>query len=405
MRKIVYAGLMVALAVPAMAQKTVVIKGTVSGDTKGYNKVYIYGTGVKQDSTEIHDGRFEFSLPFEESILPLMYLQYDLKLKGMYSPFGVLVETPGTVTISDIDITKGLGSGKVAGIKSAVDYSTLNGLQSEAFKAASVEIEKKWGKPWLDRKDPRYEEFQKDAAEFRGAALKKVYADFTRKNPDSYAAAFALAGSARSQLKVEDLEEVFKLLSPKRQKSPEGEKVISYINGVRNSAIGKTVADFTLNTPEEKPLAFSSLKGKYVLIDFWASWCGPCKASFPHMKEIYSKFKSDKFEIYSISIDADKEAWLKELKVQELPWLQTLDTKNISQSGFAVTAVPTTFLISPDGKILEKEIGFKTDGTGKIEKMLVDLFGKGETDASIKDTKNSADDKAAPKTVPMMRMQ
>ena len=96
---------------------------------------------------------------------------------------------------------------------------------------------------------------------------------------------------------------------------------------------------------------------------------------FPYTTLFRSKYRSDKFEIYSISIDENKDAWLKGVKEQQLPWLSTLDTKNISQSGFAITAVPTTYLIDPDGKILMKEVGFDASGNGALEKKIVELFG------------------------------
>ena len=92
------------------------------------------------------------------------------------------------------------------------------------------------------------------------------------------------------------------------------------------------------------------------------------------MREVYKKYKSDKFEIYSVSIDEDKSAWLKAVKEENNPWLQSLDTKNISQKGFAVTGVPSTFLIDPQGKIIAKEVGFDPEGGSEIEKKIEEVF-------------------------------
>jgi thiol-disulfide isomerase/thioredoxin len=129
-----------------------------------------------------------------------------------------------------------------------------------------------------------------------------------------------------------------------------------------------------LPDPKGTDVNFADLKGKYVLIYFWASWCVPCRRSFPHMREVYKKYKSDKFEIYSVSIDEDKSAWLKAVKEENNPWLQSLDTKNISQKGFAVTGVPSTFLIDPQGKIIAKEVGFDPEGGSEIEKKIEEVF-------------------------------
>ncbi len=94
------------------------------------------------------------------------------------------------------------------------------------------------------------------------------------------------------------------------------------------------------------------------------------------MKEVYEKYRGDQFEILGISIDEDKKAWLKELDKQQLPWPQVLDTKKLYISEFAVTGVPTVYLISPEGKILMKEMGFDKNGNGKIEQKLKELFDK-----------------------------
>lgn len=354
--------------------QTVVIKGKFSGDTKGNNKVYIYGNGVKNDSAVMVDGSFEFKLPFEKPFLPLFYTEYDKNVKRMYAPYQVLVEQPGEIILSGGDITKGMASFKVSGMKSAEDYSELRTQQTAVYKKVNDQVAAKFGPTWYDRKNPKADEINAERDKLVGQEMASVLNDFIKTHPDSYASALVLSMS-RSSMKTADLEKLYALLSAKGKQTEEAQNVGDYLKGLKSSAIGSTVQDFTLSTPDEKQFSFSSLKGKYVLIDFWASWCGPCKQSFPHMKEVYAKYKGDKFEIYSISIDKDKAAWLKGLQEQQLPWLQTLDTKNISQSGFAVTGVPTTFLIDPKGKILMKEVGFEPGGNSPLEKKLVELFG------------------------------
>jgi thiol-disulfide isomerase/thioredoxin len=154
--------------------------------------------------------------------------------------------------------------------------------------------------------------------------------------------------------------------------------------------VGNQVADFSLPDPAGKNVNFSDFKGKYVLVDFWASWCVPCRQSFPHMREMYKKYKSSQFEIYNISIDEDKAAWLKAVKEEKNPWPQSLDNQNINQKGFAVTGVPASFLIDPQGKIIAREVGFEPGGDGVIEKKLKEIFpaaGDGQ-----------------PKSIPMVEM-
>ncbi|WP_295128814.1 AhpC/TSA family protein [uncultured Chitinophaga sp.] len=363
------------LAGSVSAQKTLVITGKFTGDTKGFNQVYVYGTGVKSDSALMTDGKFTFTLPFDKPFMPLFYTEYDKSVKRMYAPFAVLADQPGTITLSDGDISKGMSSFTVSGLESATLFSEYRKKQNEMYVTVNQAIGEKYGKNWYDAKNNTQ---HKEANEAQQAAIQagnlKLVEAFINAHPDSYATGYILSG-ARTAIDVADLERLYNKLSAKTKASAEAKNVGDYLTGLKKSAIGATVANFTLNTPQDKPFAFSELKGKYVMIDFWASWCGPCKQSFPHMKEVYAKYKSDKFEIYSISIDKDKAAWLKGLEDQQLPWLQSLDTKGISSSGFAVTGVPTTFLIDPKGKILMKEVGFEPGGNSPLEKKLEELFG------------------------------
>ncbi|HWJ30234.1 MAG TPA: TlpA disulfide reductase family protein, partial [Flavisolibacter sp.] len=241
---------------------------------------------------------------------------------------------------------------------------------------------------------------QKTNDSLRNEYIVPLIESLLKKHSDSYASAFVLSGSGRQINSMKEMEHLYNLLSPRMKRSDVGQKFADYIQGLKSSGVGNTVANFVLNDPKENEIDFKNLKGKYVLIDFWASWCGPCRKSFPHMREVYKTFKSDQFEIYSISIDEDKNAWLKAVKEESNPWLQSLDTKNVSQSGFAVTGVPSTFLIDPDGKIIAKEVGFDPNGGSEIEKKLTELFGKKV------EVKSSAErtNQPAKKAIPMATM-
>lgn len=355
-------------AAVASAQGTVTIKGNVTGDTKGYNKIYLYGQNIPRDSAVLNNGSFTFTFPYVKGCTPILYSEYESKVHHAVSPFSAVIEGPCDLTLKDADITKGLGSGTWSGSIAATDYQTFSRELAKNNEAVKAKLQEKY--PGKDYKDSTY---RSEATKLYHETTVKTVTSFVQTHPDSYASAIILRGG-RTSFESTDLDKTYRLLSSKQQTTEAGQEVASYIVGLKNSEKGSKVNDFTLPDPDEKAFTFSSLKGKYVVIDFWASWCGPCKASFPHMKEVYSKFKGKNFEILSISIDKDKQAWLKEVKNQSLPWLQTLDTKNISQSGFAIAAVPTTYLIDPDGAIVMKEIGFDSSGNGALEKKLNELL-------------------------------
>jgi thiol-disulfide isomerase/thioredoxin len=357
----------------ANAQKTVTIIGTVKGDLKGHTEIYVYGKDVQTDTAIIKNGSFKFVLPFTKPIAPALYDEYSAKIKHGVSPLPILIDKPGTVYLKDVDIEKGLHSGKVSGIKSAEDFQSYNDALQQSSNEIQKELKKKYGDS-VNAKSPNYKDYVKDFMAINTVGEIEIAKKFVKANPDAYTATYILAGMEYS-MNTADLEAAYQVLSKNMKDSEIGKSIKEYIEGVKKSGVGQIVKDFTLNDPNDQALSLSKLKGKYVIIDFWASWCGPCKASFPHMKVLYNKYKGDRFEIYSISIDQSKADWLKALKMLELPWLQTLDTKNISISNFGVSAVPTTFLIDPQGKILLREVGLDPTGEGPLDKKIIELFG------------------------------
>jgi peroxiredoxin len=116
--------------------------------------------------------------------------------------------------------------------------------------------------------------------------------------------------------------------------------------------IGKVAPDFTLTSKEGEEVALGSLRGSYVLIDFWASWCQPCRKANPSVVEKYKQFNDKGFTVLSVSVDSDREAWLKAIEEDGLVWTQVLDDEGISSTLYGVRYIPTTYLIDPNGVIL-----------------------------------------------------
>lgn len=120
---------------------------------------------------------------------------------------------------------------------------------------------------------------------------------------------------------------------------------------------GKEMPEIKLKNPEGKEIALSSLKGKLVLIDFWASWCGPCRKENPNVVKLYNAYKNKGFEIYSVSLDEEKDKWVKAIEKDGLKWIHVSDLGGWNSSvcsQFNISSIPFTILVSKDGKIIAK---------------------------------------------------
>ena len=158
-----------------------------------------------------------------------------------------------------------------------------------------------------------------------------------------------------SQLDIKEVEEFLK--DYKFSNHPILTKVKEYIQALKRKEVGADFVDFTMNDMEGTPRKLSDYvgKGNYVLVDFWASWCGPCRREMPNVKAAYDQFHPKGFEIVGISLDNDKEAWAKATEQMGITWPQMSDLKGWECEAvdlYGIRGIPATILFGPDGKVV-----------------------------------------------------
>lgn len=179
-------------------------------------------------------------------------------------------------------------------------------------------------------------------------------------HPDSYACLEFVEQLLNTKQTVPVARTFYDKLSPQMHATDPGKRILAKMNRLDPFPPGSVAPNFTQPTPDGKLVSLSDFRGKYVLIDFWASWCGPCRRENPHLVKAYDKYKDKNFTILGVSIDTkeNRHAWLDAIEKDGLVWTQVSDLRmqNDAANLYEVVGIPQNYLIGPDGKVVAKTL-------------------------------------------------
>lgn len=183
--------------------------------------------------------------------------------------------------------------------------------------------------------------------------------NFVKKNPNSIIAAYAASEYFIFMSPKISAVEVYELLTDSVKNTVYGKLFAEKTDAIRRTSIGALAPGFTLPDKNKKQIALTSLLTEYTLLDFWASWCGPCRAENPYLLKAHNQYKNKGFSIVGISLDNNKAAWIKAMTEDKLPWQQLSDLKGTEspiKKLYGITVIPRNFLLDKQGNIIAQDL-------------------------------------------------
>jgi peroxiredoxin len=311
------------------------------------------------------DGGYEFEIKMEEPELLRMRVKYPAPKDGSVKP------TPMVQGRDMISVFTGPGKVRVNSTDSFSNVVVKGSKQHEAYLAMQAVQ-----KPYDEKMKVLYQDYskanaakdiaQRDRVEASIDSLDEVMkeavmGDLIRKNPSSPIAFMALQQYAGWDINPDKIEPLFNSLPETVRAYPSAKSFKEQLETAKLTGIGRMAPEFTQNDTLDQPVQLSSFKGRYLLIDFWASWCGPCRQENPNVVKVFNQYKDKNFHILGVSLDraGQKDKWMKAIHDDNLTWSHVSDLKfwdNAVSKQYGIRAIPQNLLLDPSGKIIAKNL-------------------------------------------------
>jgi peroxiredoxin len=338
--------------------------------SQGDKRVFDGAVKVSGTLTNAPEGKLVLSQFVDESTEPIEVL--ELKSGGKFE-YQLKLDGPGFYELNlmdnkivrlalydqDVQIYYDFGDENSLNIEGSEDSQNM--LKIESMMTEYQETLNELNDSYFEAMSKRDQEAIKDIQN-RAMAIEATQGQKVKETLEGMRGSFAaMAGISLLNLKNEFLF-VDQLVSELNEKYPDTKMIqvlANQLNDMRALSIGQIAPEISLPDPDGNLVNLSDLRGKYVLIDFWAAWCRPCRQENPNVVKLYNEYNSKGFEVFGVSLDRTKDAWVKAIADDQLTWTHVSDLQYFNSAAAAlyqINAIPATYMLDPEGKIIAKDL-------------------------------------------------
>jgi peroxiredoxin len=333
-----------------LAKGELELSGEIAGmDTGKIEILFMKGESIISDTVQVKNGKFEYSKQLEEP------LYMGARILGAPDQVVSFFADPGKLDL--IGYRDSMWVSKVTGGPTQALFLQFIEKYQEVMKPAES-LKKAFEAAQQSQNENEIMRIQQEYISLEDSA-KSYQKSFVFVNRNSILAPYFTLNYLNEPGKEDLLKSIYDTLTPAVKKSYFGLKMSELIGSMSKISIGAAAPDFTQNDQDGKPVSLSSLRGQYVLVDFWASWCQPCRQENPNIVNAFNAFKDKGFTILGVSLDQDSAAWKKAIIADKLTWTHVSDLKywdNAAAKTYGIRSIPASFLLDKEGKIIAKDL-------------------------------------------------